>query len=82
MLRPGRLTADRLPGRRKPCIPPLQLFLVANVSFSLLHPLIGSNTLTTSHNTRLHHTWHRHIALLLSPQAYRFALFFITFWST
>src|SRR4051812_33223225 len=55
---PGRLTADYLRGKRKPFIPPLQLFLLANLVFFLLHPVIGSNTLTTDLNTQLHYTWH------------------------
>lgn len=59
---PGQLTADHLRGRRKPFIPPLQLFLIGNLIFFLLHPLIGSNTLTTSLNTHLHYSWHQQIA--------------------
>jgi hypothetical protein len=59
---PGRLTADHVRGRRKPYIAPLQLFLVANLIFFLLHPLIGSNTLTTTLNTHLHYTWHHTVA--------------------
>ncbi len=59
---PGQLTADYIRGRRKPYLAPLQLFLVANLIFFLLHPLIGSNTLTTSLGTHLHYTWHREIA--------------------
>jgi hypothetical protein len=55
---PGRLTADYLRGRRQPYIAPLQLFLIANLIFFLLHPLVGSNTLTTDLNTQLHYTWH------------------------
>lgn len=62
---PGQLTADHRRGRRKPYIPPLQLFLVANLIFFLLHPIIGSNTLTTSLNTHLHYTWHQGIARAL-----------------
>lgn len=58
LTRPGRLTADYLRGKRKCYIPPLQLFLIANLVFFLLHPLIGSNTLTTDLNTQLHYTWH------------------------
>ena len=69
LLRPGRLTADHLRGRRKPYIPPLELFLIANLVFFLLHPLIGSNTLTTSLNTQLHYTWHQGIAqALVTPR--------------
>ncbi len=60
--RPGRLTADYLRGRRRPYIPPLQLFLIGNLIFFLLHPLLGSNTLTTDLNTQLHYTWHTAIA--------------------
>jgi hypothetical protein len=66
---PGRLTADYLRGQRKSYIPPLQLFLLANLVFFLLHPLIGSNTLTTDLNTQLHYTWHHAIAeSLVSPR--------------
>lgn len=65
LLRPGRLTADHFLGRRKPYIPPLQIFLIANLVFFLLHPLIGSNTLTTSLNTHLRYTWHQGIAQTL-----------------
>jgi len=56
--RPGRLTADYLKGRRKPYIQPLQLFLIANLVFFLLHPMIGSNTITTDLNTQMRYTWH------------------------
>jgi hypothetical protein len=69
---PGRLTADHLRGKRKPHIPPLQLFLLANLVFFLLHPLIGSNTLTTDLNTQLHYTWHH--AIVESLVAPRLAL--------
>jgi hypothetical protein len=66
---PGRLTADYLQGRRKPHIPPLQIFLLANLVFFLLHPLIGSNTLTTDLNTQLHYTWHHATAeSLVAPR--------------
>lgn len=60
--RPGRLTADYFRGKRKPYIRPVQLFLVANLLFFLLHPLIGSTTLTTALNTHLKYTWHQDIA--------------------
>jgi Protein of unknown function (DUF3667) len=56
--RPGRLTADCLRGKRKPYIPPFQLFLIANLIFFLLHPLVGSDTLTTDLHTQLRYTWH------------------------
>ena len=69
LTRPGRLTADYLRGRRKPYIPPLQLFLIGNLIFFLLHPLIGSNTLTTDLNTQLHYTWHTAVAqALVAPR--------------
>lgn len=61
LTRPGRLTADYQRGKRKPYIPPLQIFLICNLLFFLLHPLIGSNTLTTDLNTQLHYTWHHGI---------------------
>lgn len=62
LFQPGRLTADCLRGKRKPSIPPLQTFLICNLIFFLLHPLIDSNTLTTDLNTHLHYAWHRQIA--------------------
>jgi len=69
LLRPGQLTADYLRGRRKPYIPPLQLFLIANLIFFLLHPLIGSDMLTIDLNTHLHYTWHNAIArVLVTPR--------------
>lgn len=69
LLQPGRVTADYARGRRRPYIPPLQLFLIANLIFFLLHPLIGSNTLTTDLNTHLHYTWHNGIAeALVTPR--------------
>jgi hypothetical protein len=69
LLQPGRLTADYLRGRRKPYIPALQLFLITNLVFFLLHPLLGSNTLTTDLNTHLHYTWHAGIAeALVTPR--------------
>ncbi|MEJ1971039.1 MAG: DUF3667 domain-containing protein [Lacunisphaera sp.] len=80
LTRPGRLTADYLRGRRQPYIPALQLFLIANLIFFLLHPLLGSNTLTTDLHTHLHYTWHaalaeamvrpRLVARALTPEAY------------
>lgn len=69
LTRPGRLTADYQRGKRKPYIPPLQIFLICNLVFFLLHPLIGSNTLTTDLNTQLHYTWHHGIAeSLVTPR--------------
>ena len=69
LTRPGQLTADYLRGRRKPAIAPLQLFLIANLIFFLLHPLVGSNTLTTDLNTHLHYTWHTATAqALVAPR--------------
>jgi hypothetical protein len=69
LTRPGRLTADYLRGKRKPYIPPLQIFLICNLVFFLLHPLIGSNTLTTDLNTQLHYTWHHGVAeSLVTPR--------------
>ncbi len=65
LARPGQLTADYLRGRRKPYIPPLELFLIGNLIFFLLHPLIGSNTLTTDLNTHLHYAWHNAVATAL-----------------
>lgn len=67
--RPGRLTADYLRGKRKPYIAPLQIFLICNLVFFLLHPLIGSNTLTTDLNTQLHYTWPHGLAeSLVTPR--------------
>ncbi len=69
LTRPGRLTADYLRGKRRPYIAPLQLFLIANLVFFLLHPLVGSDTLTTDLNTQLHYTWHHDWAqALVTPR--------------
>ena len=69
LTQPGQLTADYLRGRRKPTIAPLELFLITNLIFFLLHPLIGSNTLTTDLNTQLHYTWHHAVAqALVAPR--------------
>jgi hypothetical protein len=69
LTRPGRLTADYLRGKRKPYIPALQLFLIANLIFFLLHPLLGSNTLTTDLHTHLQYTWHAGLAeALVTPR--------------
>lgn len=58
---PGALTADYLRGRHKPYIAPLPLFLICNLLFFLIQPLIGWNTLTTplqSHlNEQPYHPW-------------------------
>ncbi|MEO5961574.1 MAG: DUF3667 domain-containing protein [Opitutaceae bacterium] len=54
--KPGRLTADYLRGKRKPYIAPLPLFLICNVLFFVLQPLIGWNTLSTP--LRLHVNGH------------------------
>lgn len=40
--RPGMLTAEFLAGRRVPYIRPLQLFLICNLYFFLLQPVLGS----------------------------------------
>ena len=47
LVQPGALTADYLLGRRKSFIAPLQLFLIANLIFFLLHPLLPSAAFTT-----------------------------------
>ena len=69
LTQPGRLSADYARGRRKPYIPPLQLFLICNLIFFLLHPLIGSNMLTTELNAQLHYTWHQAVVQsLVTPR--------------
>ncbi len=70
LTQPGQLTADYLRGRRRPYIPALQLFLIANLIFFLLHPLIGgSNTLTTDLDAHLHYMWHSALAQsLVAPR--------------
>ncbi len=63
LTQPGRLTADYLRGRRKPYIAPLQLFLIGNLIFFLLYPIIGgAKTLTTDLDTHLHYLWHSSVA--------------------
>lgn len=48
LLEPGRLTAEYLRGRRQPYLPPLQVFLLANLLFfGVLTTVGGFNTFTT-----------------------------------
>ena len=47
LLRPGRLTAEYLAGRRKRYLKPLQVFVLCNVIFFFAQPQIGFDTLTT-----------------------------------
>jgi hypothetical protein len=47
LFEPGRLTADYLRGCRKQYIAPLQIFLIANLIFFLLHPILPSAIFTT-----------------------------------
>ncbi len=65
LTKPGSLTFEYLVGRRKFHIGPLQLFLLVNVLYFLLQPLIGWNNLTTSLATHLNDEFY-------SPLARRF----------
>lgn len=47
LARPGQLTAEYMRGLRTSYVPPLQLFLIANVAFFLLNGIHGFNTFTT-----------------------------------
>lgn len=63
LTRPGQLTADYMRGRRKPTIPPLQIFLICNLIFFLLYPIIGgTKTLTNDLDAHLHYLWHSELA--------------------
>lgn len=62
VLQPGRLTADWAAGRRKPYMPPVQLFLVLNVLFFIAQALNGWNTLTTNLDVHVSSTHHQDIA--------------------
>jgi hypothetical protein len=67
LLRPGRLTADYLAGRRKRYLKPLQVFVLCNLIFFFAQPMTGFNTLTTPLNVHL-------TRLPYSPQARRMVL--------
>src|SRR6266704_1941709 len=45
VLHPGRLTSEFFLGRKKPYMPPLQLFFVCNLIFFVLQPLTGLDIL-------------------------------------
>jgi hypothetical protein len=60
--RPGFLTSEYLAGRRKSHMGPLQLFLIINVIYFLLQPLIGWNNLTTSLATHLNDEFYSPVA--------------------
>ena len=55
---PGQLTVHWSEGRRKPFMPPVQLFLVCNVFYFLMHSLAPWNTLTTDLDTHMNGTKH------------------------
>ena len=69
LIRPGVLTADYIAGKRKLSIAPLQLFLVINVIYFLVQPLIGWNTLTTSLATHLNDEFYSPLARQLVERA-------------
>jgi hypothetical protein len=51
--RPGDLTRDYIRGRRKPFVPPLQLFLFCNLIFFVVEPRTGLNILAPPLDTQL-----------------------------
>jgi hypothetical protein len=53
--RPGWPTREHLSGRRRPHLPPLQLFLLANLLFFFVNSLTGSQPFTTSFPNQVHH---------------------------
>jgi len=48
LTRPGFLTREYLDGRRRPYVRPLRLFLIINVLYFLVQPLLPANTFNTS----------------------------------
>lgn len=56
LFRPGELTADYLTGRRRPYIGPLQLFLICNLAYFLLRPVLGWDTLSSTLGTDMEHS--------------------------
>ncbi len=59
---PGQLTADYVNGRRKPNLGPLQLFLICNVFYFLVHPLLRWDSLSSTLYTNMNLSWFRSIA--------------------
>lgn len=54
LLRPGALTVAFVEGRRKPFMPPFQLFLIANVLFFATQSLTHANVLSSPLASHLH----------------------------
>lgn len=54
LLRPGALTTAFVEGRRKPFIPPFQLFLLANVLFFAAQAVTHTNIFSSSLRSHLH----------------------------
>lgn len=53
LLRPGEMTAGYIAGRRRPYIGPLQLFLICNVMYFLLQPLLRWDSLSSTLYTNM-----------------------------
>jgi len=55
VFRPGLLTAEYFDGRRRPYLQPVQLFLVANLIFFVVHTIFPVNVFTTTLSDHLQH---------------------------
>lgn len=53
LLQPGHLTAEYFAGRRRPYLRPLQIFLICNLLFFILQPVLNLNVFTTTFYNQL-----------------------------
>jgi hypothetical protein len=67
VFRPGLLTAEYFEGRRRPYLQPVQLFLVANLIFFVVHTIFPVNVFTTTLSDHLQH--HPYSSLIRGMQA-------------
>jgi hypothetical protein len=58
LFRPGHLTAEYLRGRRAPYLRPFQLFLVGNLVFFFVQPIVQLNIFTSTFDAQLHQMPH------------------------
>jgi len=59
---PGLLTIEYFRGRRVAYLRPVQLFVLANVLYFLIQPIIGFNTFTTPLRIHMNSLWHSPLA--------------------
>lgn len=55
LTRPGQLAAEHFAGRRQPSLGPLQLFLVCNILFFVVHTVLPVHVFTTTLSDHLQH---------------------------